>query len=260
MIDKKRLLNIYNEDVNPNESQCLPEDGEPGLLFHEFIILLGLIAINCSGTSAIAHINIENFFVETLGFERVPEEKRRFKAFDDYLKKKASKKQIADQEEDDMDDEEEYILDDEGEDASSDELCLDEKEKEFKQFLQTKAAEMASFSIDFEEVLDVLDECCPEIPGKPEVQQIRPGIPATEKAPVRIEFGKLMPPPPGEDKKKKKQVKKAPPKKKGEKEKKPVKLRDMPLPDPNTYTLDLVRKAAADMQENVFPMQVMGDQ
>ena len=34
-----------------------------------------------------------------------------------------------------MDDEEEYILDDEGEDASSDELCLDEKEKEFKQFL-----------------------------------------------------------------------------------------------------------------------------
>ena len=92
MIDKKRLLSIYNEDVNPNESQCLPEDGEPGLLFHEFIILLGLIAINCSGTSAIAHINIENFFVETLNFDRVPEDKRKFKAFDDYLKKKVSRK------------------------------------------------------------------------------------------------------------------------------------------------------------------------
>ena len=108
-------------------------------------------------------------------------------------------------------------------------------------------------------MLDVLDECCPEIPGKPEVQQIRPGIPKDEKAPVRIEFGKLMPPPPGEDKKKKKQVKKAPPKKKGEKEKKPVKLKDMPKPDPQTYTLDLVRKAALEMQENVFPMHTVGD-
>lgn len=69
----------------------------------------------------------------------------------------------------------------------------------------------------------MLDECLPEIPGKPEVQQIRPGIPKDEKAPVRIEFGKLMPPPPGEDKKKKKAPKKAAAKlKKGEKEKKPL--------------------------------------
>lgn len=69
-----------------------------------------------------------------------------------------------------------------------------------------------------------------------------------------------MPPPPGEDKKKKKTAKKAAPKKKGEKEKKPPKLRDMPEPDPNTYTLDLVRKAALEMSENVFPMQAIGDQ
>ena len=142
-----------------------------------------------------------------------------------------------------MDEDDDVFLDDEGEGQSSDELCLDEKEKEFKQFLQSKAAEEAEFAIDFDEVLEVLDEYCPEIPGKPEVQQIRPGIDPKEKAPVRIEFGKLMPPPPGEDKKKKKQAKKAQPKKKGEKEKKPVKLRDMPMPDPNTYTLDLVRKA-----------------
>lgn len=137
MIEKKRLFTIYNEDVNPNESQCLPEDGEPGLLFHEFIILLGLIAINCSSTSAIAHISIENFLVDTLEFDRVPEEKRRFKAFDDYLKKKG-KKMLGDEDEDDMDEDEDYILDDE-DGASSDELCLDEKEKEFKQFLIAKA-------------------------------------------------------------------------------------------------------------------------
>lgn len=93
----------------------------------------------------------------------------------------------------------------------------------------------------------MLDDLLPVIPGKPEVHQIREGIPKNEKAPVRIEFGKLMPPPPGEKDKKKKPPKKAPPKKKGEKEKKPVKLADMPTPDPHTYTLDLVRKAAQDM-------------
>ena len=87
----------------------------------------------------------------------------------------------------------------------------------------------------------MIEETCPEIPGKPEVQQFRTHIDPKEKAPVRIEFGKLMPPPPGEDKKKKKAAKKAQPKKKGEKEKKPVKYADMPKPDPKTYTLDLVR-------------------
>ena len=50
MVEKKRLQKIYAEDMNPNESQILPEEGEPGLLFHEFIILLGVIAIECSGT------------------------------------------------------------------------------------------------------------------------------------------------------------------------------------------------------------------
>ena len=112
----------------------MPEDGEPGLLFHEFIILLGLIAINCSGTSDIPHVNIENFFVETLGFDRIPEEKRKFKAFDDYLKPKASKKHLADLDADEMDEDDDFVLDDE-DGASSDELCLDEKEKEFKMFL-----------------------------------------------------------------------------------------------------------------------------
>ena len=131
MIEKKRLFQIYNEDVNPNESMCLPENGEPGLLFHEFIILLGLIAINCSSTSAIAHVSIENFLVDTLDFNRVPEEKRRFRAFDDYLKKRAVKKHGEDDGDDIDEEDEDYILDDDG-DAESDELCLDEKEKEFK--------------------------------------------------------------------------------------------------------------------------------
>ena len=193
MVVKKRLLSIYAEDQNPNESQILPEEGEPGLLFHEFIILLGVIAIECNGTHGIDYVEIENFFIEKLGFKKVPEEQRKFKTFDDYLKKKPGKK-VPDSDNEDYE-EEGVFTDDEG--LSSDELCLDEKEKEFQIFLQKRAEKEAEFSIDLNRVLDIIEEICPEIPGKPEVQQIRTCVDPKEKAPVRLEFGKLMPPPPG---------------------------------------------------------------
>lgn len=64
--------------------------------------------------------------------------------------------------------EEGVFTDDEG--LSSDELCLDEKEKEFQIFLQKRAEKEAEFSIDLNRVLDIIEEICPEIPGKPEVQ------------------------------------------------------------------------------------------
>ena len=64
--------------------------------------------------------------------------------------------------------EEGVFTDDEG--LSSDELCLDEKEKEFQNFLQKRAEKEAEFSIDLNRVLDIIEEICPEIPGKPEVQ------------------------------------------------------------------------------------------
>ena len=102
LIEQKSLLNIYAEDKNPMGGECLPKDGEPGLLFHEFIILLGLIAINCSGTSANEDTNIEDFFCDTLGFTRIPEEKRKFKAFDDFLKSKTSKKMLGETDADEI--------------------------------------------------------------------------------------------------------------------------------------------------------------
>ena len=71
--------------------------------------------------------------------------------------------------------------------------------------MQKRAEKEAEFSIDLNRVLDMIEETCPEIPGRPEVQQVRTQVDPKEKAPVRLEFGKLMPPPPGEDKKKKKQ-------------------------------------------------------
>jgi hypothetical protein len=70
--------------------------------------------------------------------------------------------------------------------------------------------------INFEEILEILDEALPMIPGRPEVQQVNP---PPYKDPIRILFGKLMPKDKKDDgKKAKKAAKKAAPKaKKGEK-------------------------------------------
>ena len=46
MEERKQLLKVYNEDKNPRNGTVLPEDGEPGFHFHEFIFLLGLIAVH----------------------------------------------------------------------------------------------------------------------------------------------------------------------------------------------------------------------
>lgn len=61
----KKLLEIYNQ----NQKFVLPADGEPGLHFHEFIFLLGLIAITTCDSAASAPELIEDFFVEKLNFK-----------------------------------------------------------------------------------------------------------------------------------------------------------------------------------------------
>lgn len=45
LVEKKMLLEVYNNDNNPN-SHCEPLPGEPGLLFHEFIFLLAMMAVS----------------------------------------------------------------------------------------------------------------------------------------------------------------------------------------------------------------------
>ena len=56
------------------------------------------------------------------------------------------------------------------EDDSESDNEPNEQQKAFKEFLQQKAMEEANFEIDFDQVLDFLDETLPAIPGKPEVQ------------------------------------------------------------------------------------------
>ena len=46
---------------------------------------------------------------------------------------------------------------------------IDEKQKQFKNFLEEKAQEEANFHIDFDDVLDALEDRLPMIPGRPEV-------------------------------------------------------------------------------------------
>ena len=71
---------------------------------------------------------------------------------------------------------------------------------------------------------------------------------------VKITFGKLYPRE-KEDPKKKKGTQKAPARKKDEKPKKPTKWAGPPKPD-EPDTMQLLNKAAQEMQENVFPQSL----
>ena len=112
------LLNVYNNDMNPEQTTCEPAPGEPGLLFHEFIFLLGLIALNFMGTSPQTSQSIEDFFVEKLNFTRVAPDAR-LKTYDE-LKDDSG------------------IYSDEEDDSGS-ELEMDEQQKAFMEFLRERA-------------------------------------------------------------------------------------------------------------------------
>ena len=57
MEEKKMLLEVYSKDNNP-DSHVEPLPGEPGLLFHEFLFLLAMIALNAETLSPVPHKQI----------------------------------------------------------------------------------------------------------------------------------------------------------------------------------------------------------
>ena len=66
LVEKKQLFRVYEQDNNPN-SHCEPQPGEPGLLFHEFIFLLAMIALNSQAVlSPVPHEQIEKYFTQKL--------------------------------------------------------------------------------------------------------------------------------------------------------------------------------------------------
>ena len=86
LVEKKMLDKVYRNDNNP-DSHCEPMPGEPGLLFHEFIFLLAMIALNSETLSAVPSEQIEKFLILKLGFDPVPQDGREYKTFDWYLEK-----------------------------------------------------------------------------------------------------------------------------------------------------------------------------
>ena len=131
------LLQVYNSDNNP-DSHCEPAEGEPGLLFHEFIFLLAMIALNAETLSPIPHIQIEKFLVEKLGFipDNTPLQDRKYKTFDHYLEK--AQLRAAGLRPDEQGSEADDLYSEEGEDEM-DRFEIDEKQNQFKQFLEEKA-------------------------------------------------------------------------------------------------------------------------
>jgi len=70
--EKNTIIKSYEGDKNYQTTLCDPMEGEPGLLFHEFVLLLGRIACNCVNTSDSISGKLTDFFVEKLRFHVVP--------------------------------------------------------------------------------------------------------------------------------------------------------------------------------------------
>ena len=137
---------------------CEPLEGEPGLLFHEFIFVLGRIACNCVNTSDNISGKLNDFFVEKLGFHKVLDAQRAHVTYDDITKKMY------------MSDDEGIFSDEDDEGWESDEIELDENQKKLMEFLAKKAEEEKDFIIDYDQVLNELDGILPAIPPKHEVE------------------------------------------------------------------------------------------
>lgn len=136
LVENRMLIKVYEKDMNPETSHCEPSPGEPGLLFHEFIFLLAMIALNKDTDVVEASEKIESFFIIKLELTKVPEDYREYKSFDAHLEK--AQVRAAGLRPDDDGSDDDLFSDNEGEDEM-DRFEIDEKQKQFKQFLEEKA-------------------------------------------------------------------------------------------------------------------------
>lgn len=146
------------------------------------------------------------------------------------------------QEEDSWEASEEYS---EEEDAGHQAAMMD--------LIERKNQQQNATVIDWEQMLNVLNNDLPKIPAKYAVEQINP----PPYAQPRVLFGKLMPKP--EDKEKggkKAAAKKAA--KKDDKPFKPIKWADGP-PKYEKNTYHWMVEASQDLAENIFPLNLRGD-
>ncbi len=85
--EKNEIIKAYEGDKNFQTTLCEPLEAEPGLLFHEFILLLGRIAWNCISTSETIGGKLTDFFIEKLNFKAVADGDRPILSYDEVAKK-----------------------------------------------------------------------------------------------------------------------------------------------------------------------------
>ena len=118
--ENNEAIRFYEADMTSPVAVCEPKLGEPTLLFHEFVFLLSRIAISKVKTSGSISGNLNDFFVEKLGFSRVTEIHKARITFEDITRKLNQ-----------SDDEGEYYGSEEGdedEEWDSDGLEMDENQ------------------------------------------------------------------------------------------------------------------------------------
>jgi len=242
--ERNTIIQAYEQDKNFQTTLCEPLEGEPGLLFHEFVFALGRIAFYFVNTSDTISGKLEDFFVEKLNFKRVDEAHRAVLTYEDVTRKLY----LSD---------EEGIFSDEDEDGwESSEEEMDEQTRQLMEFLEKKAEEEKFKNVDFEKILQDLDADLDPIPEKYKIEPVNP-------PPFKIKrelFGKWMKKPEDDKKKKKKKAPKKPAmRKRDEKPPKKIMWAEPPQP-PEPETLEVIRKVKQDMSENVFPLNIKGEQ
>ena len=120
--------------------------------------------------------------------------------------------------------------------------------------INQKTMQSDSLAMDWEQIVATLDKDLPKIPQKPVVEMINP----PPYAIPRVTFGILMPKDDdAKDKKGKKAAKKAG--KKDDKPPKPIKWEEGP-PKFVPSTHHFMKAARSDISENIFPLNIRGDQ
>lgn len=149
--DNNEIVAAYENDKNYQSSPVEPLDNEPGLLFHEFVLLLGRICANCKNTQGTVAGNIRDFFEQDL-FR---------KSLLDTGSPQKEGEGLDEESEEDID-----LLEDE---EDEDEEEMSEEQKKFHDFLERKAMEEQNFEMPEEDIEQELDILLPQIPGKPRV-------------------------------------------------------------------------------------------
>eukprot|EP00350_Pseudokeronopsis_sp_OXSARD2_P003878 CAMPEP_0170552962 /NCGR_PEP_ID=MMETSP0211-20121228/10855_1 /TAXON_ID=311385 /ORGANISM="Pseudokeronopsis sp., Strain OXSARD2" /LENGTH=261 /DNA_ID=CAMNT_0010861053 /DNA_START=198 /DNA_END=983 /DNA_ORIENTATION=+ len=135
------IVKAYEQDKNYQTTLCEPLEGEPGILFHEFIFLLGRIAWYCVHTSASMQGKLNNFFIEKLQFHPAQDINKPNITYEEVTKKLY------------MSDEEGIFSDEDGDEEWESEEEMDEQQKMLMEFLEKKAQEEKDFIIDYDVIL-----------------------------------------------------------------------------------------------------------